>query len=182
MVLPAGRLRELLSAMGRADMIVVTRSVDAPSPALEAILLRHTKSPIFYSSTRLECVLKAPRLDVALPEPDWRKARFLAFCGIGNPAAFFGDLRQWGFQLAGERSFADHHAYTGAEADELEQTASKCGADALLCTEKDVWNLRNVQFHAVPVYCCRISFELPEKFWEALTKTVERAPRERKPQ
>jgi tetraacyldisaccharide 4'-kinase len=174
-VLPAGRLREPLSALGRADLIVITRSVQAPSPAIEAILRRHTNNPIFYASTRLESVLGIPRLDVPLREQEWRKARFLAFCGIGNRAAFFDDLRLWGFQVAGERSFADHHSYTEAEAAELEQAASDCGADALLCTEKDVWNLRNVRFRTFPVYCARISFELPTGFWEELARIVDRS-------
>lgn len=174
-VLPAGRLREPLSALGRADLIVITRSVQAPSPAIEAILRRHTTSQIFYASTRLESVLRIPRLDVPLREEESRKARFLAFCGIGNPPAFFDDLRAWGFQVAGERSFADHHSYTEAEAAELEQSASKCSADALLCTEKDVWNLRNVRFRTLPVYCARISFELPAAFWEELARTVEKS-------
>jgi tetraacyldisaccharide 4'-kinase len=175
MVLPAGRLREPVSALGRADLVVITRSVQASSPALEAVLRRHTNSPIFYASTHLENVLRVPRLDIPLPQQDWRKARFLAFCGIGNPAAFFNDLRQWGFQLVRERSFADHHAYTAEEAVELEKAASASSADALLCTEKDVWNLRNVQFRSLPVYCCRISFELPETFWAALSETVRRS-------
>ena len=45
MVLPAGRLREPLSALRRADIVVITRSVQAPSPAIEAIIRRHTSSP-----------------------------------------------------------------------------------------------------------------------------------------
>jgi tetraacyldisaccharide 4'-kinase len=174
MVLPAGRLREPLSALRRADIVVITRSVQAPSPAIEAIVRRNTSCPIFYATTRLDSVLRVPRLDVALPEQDWRKARFLAFCGIGNPAAFFEDLRNWGFQVVQQRNFLDHHVYTAREAAQLEQAASDCGADALLCTEKDIWNLRNVKFTALPVYCCRISFYLPEMFWSAVTETVGR--------
>jgi tetraacyldisaccharide 4'-kinase len=174
MVLPAGRLREPLSALRRADIVVITRSVQAPSPAIEAIIRRHTSSPIFYASTRLESVLRLPRLDAALPQQDWQKARFMAFCGIGNPSAFFEDLRNWGFQAAQRRSFGDHHKYTAREAMELELTASNCGADALLCTEKDVWNLRNVQFTALPVYCCRISVDVPEGFWSAVSDAVRR--------
>ena len=60
-------------------------------------------------------------------------------------------MRAWGLQAVKERSFADHHFYTPREAAELEQAAMSCGADALLCTEKDVWNLRNVQFAKLPV-------------------------------
>jgi tetraacyldisaccharide 4'-kinase len=174
MVLPAGRLREPLSALRRADIVVITRTVQASSPAIEAIVRRHTSSPIFYASTRLESLLRVPRLDVALPQQDWRTARFLVFCGIGNPAAFFDDLGKWGFQVVQQRSFADHHVYTARDAAELEQAASSCGADALLCTEKDVWNLRNVQITGLPVYCCRISFDLPESFWGAVKDAVGR--------
>jgi len=174
MVLPAGRLREPLSALRRADIVVITRSVQAPLPALEAMIRRHTSSPIFYASTGLESVLRVPRLDVALPQQEWQNARFLAFCGIGNPSAFFEDLRNWGFQVVQQRSFADHHVYTAREAVELEQAAANSGAVALLCTEKDVWNLRNVRFAGLPAFCCRISFELPESFWGAVTDTLRR--------
>lgn len=172
--LPSGRLREPVSALRRADLVVITRSLQTPAPAIEGIVRRHTKSPIFYATTQLVSVLRLPRLDVALPPEDSRRARFLAFCGIGNPSAFFGDLRAWGFQVVGERSFADHHVYSGQEISELEKAAADCGADALLCTEKDVWNLRHVQFSALPVYCCRISFQLPANFWETLMDVVHR--------
>lgn len=180
--LPAGRLREPLGALRRADILVVTRSVQESSAAIETVVRRYTAAPMFYASTRLKGVLRIPRLDVPLREEDWRKARFFAFCGIGNPAAFFGDLRQWGFQVAGERSFADHHSYSQAEAAELEQAASSCGADALLCTEKDVWNLRNVRFRALPVYAARISFELPAPFWGELDRAVKRSAPAGKPE
>jgi tetraacyldisaccharide 4'-kinase len=174
MVLPAGRLRESLPALRRADLVVVTRSVEVSLPALESIVHRHSTAPIFYAATRLESILRVPRLDVVLPAMDWSKARFLAFCGIGNPAAFFEDIRAWGFQVLEQRHFPDHHVYDAAEGAQLEQAASSCGADALLCTEKDVWNLRNVQFTRLPIYCCRISVDLPDSFWNALAGIVDR--------
>jgi tetraacyldisaccharide 4'-kinase len=136
---------------------------------------RYTKGSIFYATTRLENVLRVPQLAVSLPRNDWPRARILAFCGIGNSLAFFEDLRRWGFQLVGERSFADHHVYDAREMADLELAARNCGADALLCTEKDVWNLRHVQFAAMPVYCCRISLELPsEDFRAAIAEAVSR--------
>src|SRR5258708_22615274 len=71
MVLPAGRLREPLGALRRADIVVVTRSVQASSPAVESIIRRHTSSPIFHTTTRLESALRVPRLYVALPPQGW---------------------------------------------------------------------------------------------------------------
>ena len=174
LVLPAGRLREPLAALRRADVVVVTRSVEATSPAAESIVRRHTSAPIFYAAMKLECVLRVPRLDGVLPEREWIEGKFLAFCGIGNPPAFFEDLRTWGFNLVHQSSFADHHVYTVKEAAQIEQAAADSGADALQCTEKDVWNLRNVQLTKFPVYCCRISFDLPEGFWDAVTEAVRR--------
>jgi tetraacyldisaccharide 4'-kinase len=120
----------------------------------------------------LDNVLRVPRLDIALPPQDWRRARFMVFSAIGNPAAFLADLRKWEFQVVGERSYADHHVYTEHEIAELEQAATKCGGDALLCTEKDVWNLRHVPLTGIPVYCCRISLQLPEEFQAALEQLI----------
>jgi tetraacyldisaccharide 4'-kinase len=173
--LPAGRLREPISALRRADVVVITRSVQGSTPATEALVRRHTPSPVFYATTRLEAVRRVPQNGTAMPQEDWRRVRFLAFCAIGNPAAFFYDLRRWGFHTAGERSFPDHHVYTAPEAAELEHAAAACDAEALLCTEKDVWNLRHVQFLQFPVYCCRISLDLPVKeFRDAIDQAVSR--------
>jgi len=175
MTLPAGRLREPISALRRADIVVITRSVQAPAPAIEAMIRRHTTSPIFYAATKLENVLRVPQLAVALPLEDWPRVRFFAFCAVGNASAFFEDLRRWGFQVAGERSFPDHHVYDARETADLESAAAKCGADALLCTEKDVWNLRHALFTSIPAYCCRISVELPvEEFRGAISNAVSR--------
>ena len=174
MVLPAGRLREPVSALRRADVVVITRSVQAPSPAVEAVIRRHTNNPIFYATTQIESVLRVPQLAVELSLPDCKRARFMAFSAIGNSDAFLDDLRKWGFQVAGERKFADHHVYTEREITELESAAANCGADALLCTEKDVWNLRHVPLTGLPVYCCRISLQMPEEFWGAIEQTIER--------
>jgi tetraacyldisaccharide 4'-kinase len=176
MTLPSGRLREPVSALGRADIIVITRSLQAPATAIEGLVRRYTKSPIFYAHTKLLTVLRVPNLDVALPPQDWERVRFMAFCGIGNPASFFEDLRGWGLEVAGRRSFDDHHVYSAQEITSLEAEAAGCGAEALLCTEKDVWNLRHVRFAGMPAYCCRIAFQISDGFWEALSDVLLRAP------
>lgn len=63
--------------------------------------------------------------------------RFLAFCGIGNPAAWERQLNSLGSGYLGCRRFADHHAYSPADLSALRAEAMNLGADALVTTEKD---------------------------------------------
>ncbi len=170
-LLPAGRLREPKSALTRADMIVITRSSHAP--AVETIVQRHTDAPIFYAQTGLESISRAMGVLVT-PEPDWGAKKLFAFCGIGNPAAFFEDLHRWGLQIAGTKSFRDHHYYTQRDADELERRALASGAEALVCTEKDVFNLMHAQFQRLPVCHARISLKVADadEFMETLMSLV----------
>jgi tetraacyldisaccharide 4'-kinase len=170
--LPAGRLREPPSALARADVIVVTRSGHAP--AIESMVRRHTQAPMFYAQTDLEAVLRVPALAVEWPLADRSAPRVLAFCGIGNPGAFFGDLRHWGFAVAAKRHFPDHHRYSGRDLAELERAAGKAGAEAMVCTEKDVFNLRDAGAFKLPVYACRIRLAIShaDEFWKAVLSTV----------
>jgi tetraacyldisaccharide-1-P 4'-kinase len=155
-------------------VVVVTRTERAP--AVETLVRRFTVAPIFYAWTELQTVLRAPALAVEMPS-DCRDAKFFAFCGIGNHPAFFADLRRWGFSLAGEKSLPDHHRYSAADGAQLERAAALAGADALICTEKDVFNLRGAIPASLPVYACRIrlAFSDAEGFWSAVKAAAARS-------
>ena len=138
-LLPAGRLREGRSALARADVIVITRSDHAP--AVEALIRRDSEAPIFYAQTRLDSVCSfgsdAQPVEIA-PDP---AQKMFAFCGIGNPSAFLADLRAWGFSVSGHRYFPDHHRYSRLDVDRIQSAADAAGAQAVICTEKDIYNL-----------------------------------------
>lgn len=174
LLLPAGRLREAPSALSRADIIVITRAEH--SPAAESIIRRYSPAPVFYATTYLEGVrpLEASRADEATPA--WLGKKVFAFCGIGNPAAFFDDVRHWGMDLAGRMAFRDHFRYTQFDAEQIEQRAKACGAEALVCTEKDAWNLAGVRFATLPAYSCNVSLRATqeEEFWRVLNEILER--------
>jgi tetraacyldisaccharide-1-P 4'-kinase len=63
--------------------------------------------------------------------------RLFAFCGIGNPEAFFRQIETSGGKVVGTSRFADHHPYTADELSDLLAKASAAGADIALTTEKD---------------------------------------------
>ncbi len=171
-LLPSGRLREPKSAISRADIIVITRSHHAPG--LEAAIRRESRAPIFYASVRLDSVMPWRPENVEREIPHRREQKLFAFCGIGNPSAFLADLRDWGFQIVAHRFFSDHHRYTAEDIYVIETDASRAGADALICTEKDTFNMANAPFQSFDVSYCRISLQLDrgEEFWQAIIAAI----------
>lgn len=171
-VLPAGRLREPLSGLQRADIVVIHR-IGERAPAMEAVIRRHTAAPIFYSQTELQDLklwANCNAQDVAS-----NGGRFFAFCGIGNPSGFLGDLKRWGIEIAGCRSFRDHHRYTAQDLASLEMAARKAGADSLICTQKDIYDLPPDVEIGLPLCFCRIGmrFNDEEHLWECILKRIE---------
>jgi tetraacyldisaccharide 4'-kinase len=174
-LLPAGRQREPCSALARAHLIVLTRRELGDQPALESLENQvrrfNSLAKIFLSTTVLCGLRNADGSGIEPPQgfrgPERRPVA--AFCGIGNPNAFFADLRQWGFGIACEKSYRDHHVYSPRDLEFLQQLAVRCGARALVTTEKDALNLPRAG-EGVPIFACVIRSELSEAeaFEEAL--------------
>lgn len=176
-LLPAGLLREPKSALRRADIVVITRSDRAP--AVESLVKRHTKAPIFYATTDL---LGIYAFDESAAEPSALTAgqisarEWFAFSGIGNPKAFTDDLGRWGIRLCATSAFPDHHRYSERDTREIETDARDAGATALICTEKDLFNFRGVKFATLPVYFAKIALKISaaETFWTAVQSAITR--------
>lgn len=173
-LLPAGRLREPISALRRADIIVITRSEHAP--ATEAIIQRHTSATIFYARTELLSMETYSQPASAKTNQSTGNPKFFAFCGIGNPSAFFNDLTKWGIQIVGHATFRDHHLYTQGNLSELESRALAAGADALLCTEKDIEDLTPLRTNRLPISFCKIAlrFNDGEALWQTILDKLAR--------
>lgn len=162
-LLPHGRLREPLTQLARADVIIITRADladDIEGLRTEARRLSDGHAEILTS--RLQTI-QLRRLDASLARgvvennpgtnaaANHETTAFAAFCAVGNPQAFFAHLRGEGYALSYTRAFPDHHAYTQADADMLAREAVARGAQAFLTTAKDAVKLRSRGF-ALPCY------------------------------
>ncbi|HTS68971.1 MAG TPA: tetraacyldisaccharide 4'-kinase [Terriglobia bacterium] len=176
-LLPAGRQREPLTALQRAPMVVLTRTDSADPERLEELVRKfHPAAGIFRSHTKLVGCTDA-RSNTAVAVEEIRPQKVAAFCAIGNPRAFFGDLRRWGFNLVGEDAFPDHHGYTGNEIHELAARARRSGAAALLTTQKDAVKLSPDWTTPLPVLACAIELQIPaaEDFEKTLLSYLKQA-------
>jgi tetraacyldisaccharide 4'-kinase len=172
-LLPAGQLREPLSALSRANLLIFTRIENAPG-AREAIR-RLGKFPVFAAETRLRGFRLFGGDTAVFPADSFGSGPFFAFCGVGNPDAFFRDLESWHVPVTGSRSFRDHHRYSSEDIALLERAAAQANAKAFLTTEKDAQNLADLAFPSLRVYVAVIDLEvLPEaEFLAAIGRTMQ---------
>ncbi len=149
-LLPAGCLREPLSAMSRANLLVFTRTETVPGTS-EAIG-KLSQFPVFAAATRLLGFRRYGGGIQMQPAPEIGAGPFFAFCGIGNPGAFFRDLQAWGLPICGRSVFPDHHRYREPDVLKITQAGKNVAAKAFITTEKDAQNLSGLKFEQAPLY------------------------------
>lgn len=161
-LLPAGRQREPCTALARAHLVVLTRTeLRDPRAHHDRVRRLNPQASIFLSTTSLRGFVDV-RSGGPFPVQELRGQPLCAFCGIGNPSAFFADVRRWGFSAVAEVAFPDHHVYSAEDLRCLTQRARRAGAVALLTTEKDALNLPPAWDAEIPVAACVIQTELSE--------------------
>ena len=120
-LLPAGRLREQLSGLGRADVIVLRQEDKELETSLRAY-------------TRKECLFWRVQRTLSVETPS---KRAVAFCAIARPSEFFTALAKVGVEMVEQISFRDHHRYTSADMERLAKLGQRHGCDAFVVTGKD---------------------------------------------
>lgn len=108
-MLPAGRLREPLRGLNRADLIILSKITDnAKAAPLQARLERFGK-PLLRSKIRAGQLIKVDgTAGGAIESP----VNALAFAGIGAPEGFLHSLNEAGVTVKATRFFRDHEPYT----------------------------------------------------------------------
>jgi len=156
---PAGRLREPLNALERANLLVITRATPGREFAgLKAELRRwNPRAPILLCRTVPDIWVRAGSGEESAAGTPLAPS-VAAFCGLANPDSFWESLDLVGCPTVWRRKFPDHHRYTAAEVSNLEQAARDSGAEALVTTAKDVANLPALP--TLPLYWLRIGLEV----------------------
>ena len=119
-LLPAGRLREPLRSLSRADAVVLSSGAAAESFPLERKLVWRVRRGI--------------RPQNVPPRP-------IVFCGIARPQNFVLQLRAANIDPVAEAFYRDHHAYSEKDVRELLELKDRSEAGGFVTTEKDAVNL-----------------------------------------
>ena len=173
-LLPSGPLREPLTEMKRADIIVITkaRSHIAGSPGIEGDLIHEIReynreAPLFVSSHVPVGLKNTSGQDLPL-DLVFEKAVF-GFCGIGNPDSFKHTLAGIHAQVRGFMTFRDHHRYHQRDIRRIYDAADECSANWIVTTEKDIMRLKDFPLWDNLV-SLQIEFKIEESFYDKVLR------------
>jgi len=165
-LLPAGHRREPLSAIRRADMVVLSKMDPTAGPVrwMDS-LARYLPGPPVTSRIcpagfyRLSDQEEASVSEL-LEDP------VLAFSGIADHEGFLQTLQSLGVTIAEDIRFRDHHAYQRSDVLRLKEALRSSGAALLVTTEKDAVRieaepqLKDLLLDSAPVYAARVEVEI----------------------
>ena len=167
--LPAGFLREPVSAAGRADLAILTRCPDGERGAdcVPASIPVCRSSHALAGYTTLSGGETRSFAELA-------GRRIVAFCGIADPAAFFDGIEACGLPLVSTLAFPDHSGYGMREMEALGRLKQQSKADCLITTAKDAVKLLPFAGIIGDCFVARLELTLydPEPLIAALDKTV----------
>ena len=170
-MLPMGSLREPLTGLKRADIFVITNSLEANSTVTPGLVTElkgyNPAAPVFFSEHRLTGIrdIKGNR-----PETSSLKGkRVYAFCGLANPESFRQTVLSLDCDIRGFKSYRDHYKYSDEDMSYLEAQARALTCDLLITTEKDMVKLREMR---IPenLLCVEISFHADADFFDQIFK------------
>jgi tetraacyldisaccharide 4'-kinase len=184
-VLPMGRLREPLSGLKRADVIVLSKFQN-PGMALQMtddLGRRFPKAEI----TRMEMKPKAiiaffPSNEAPMEIAMLNGRDIVAFSGLGNNAHFRSTLEGMGAHVSSFLSFPDHHPYSEGDMEEImlafdhqREIKGNLTPSVILTTEKDYFRLIGLpwmNFHASrPIYYLEVEMS-PMEGWERVDQNI----------
>ena len=174
-LLPFGPLREPLSAICRADIIVLTKmdntvrsqsTIHGQSKVdslIEEIKVYNSRATIFFAEHRPSKFISSTG-DV-FPIEWIKEKKFFGFCGIGNPESFMQTLFTAGVELTGFKIYRDHYRYSVNDLETIKKRAEQSGANWIVTTEKDIMRIKEFSLPENLVSLA-IEFTVDKKFCE----------------
>lgn len=154
-LLPAGRLREPVSALNRADWVVITRlpvNVNAARLAYLEEAARDRANKAIITSCRFVPSRLNLLADQTICQPDRLSGvKVVAVSAIAKPKSFADQLSELKAQLVRQRTFPDHHWWRPQDIETLRRDIKDTGAELVVTTAKDAARLNPELIGGLPV-------------------------------
>ena len=175
---PRGSLREPLSALKRAGLVVVTNPPTTAVVSDIAHMLRRTGSAaaVISGAYHPTSLRRGDHGRADAPEA-LRGRKVLALAGLAAPRGLVTTAEGLGAEVAGLAEFPDHYWYTAGDLARVAALARETGAEAILTTEKDWVRLREMARGDLPFWVLSVRLDMGADraaLVQALTETLRR--------
>jgi tetraacyldisaccharide 4'-kinase len=148
MVIPSGPLRESLSALENAQVVIINGK---KSLEFEQKILQYNNNlNIFYSNYYPE------------NSNEFKKKKLLAVAGIANPKNFFDLLLQEGLEIEKKMIFPDHYQFKKSEIVNIVKYAEERNLQILM-TEKDHFKIKKFNYNEIKYLKIKLKIDNCEK-------------------
>ena len=154
-VLPAGPLREKLSSLKEADIILINGKKNIEFE--KKILKINNNLKIFYSSYKPVDIYQ------------FKDQKLLVITGIGNPENFLELLLDNGLDVQKKLIFPDHYVFTKTEIINIIDEAKKKNLQVLI-TEKDYYKIKHFKQDRVKYLKVSLTINNREEFLKTISK------------
>ncbi|MYA96257.1 MAG: tetraacyldisaccharide 4'-kinase [Nitrospinae bacterium] len=158
-VVPAGVLREPVSALKRADAVLLTG--ECAGRTREEIQAFIPDIPMFTGHLEPDTLLDSRGENTGSPD-ELKGARVVVVSGLGNPYGFEKMLESLDVEVMVHHEYPDHAHYALADGVRLVSSIQKTGADFILTTEKDAVKLSPLLSNA-PLRVLRVVMKIDDE-------------------
>ena len=155
--IPSGPLRENLSALKRADCIVINGKKNKDIE--NKVFSENKEIKIFYTNHEPQNI------------KEFKNKKIVAFAGIGNPENFFDLLKDNKLDIVETIKFPDHHKYSEKELENLLSKIKENNA-ILLTTEKDYFRISESFKKNIEYLKIKVEIENKSQFIEEIKKII----------
>ena len=139
-LIPFGNLREPLSQLRRADLIVLSKSNLGSFPSPSVNIDKRSKANIYKGSlSPTGFLLDKNGKNVSIQEVQDKVGVLVS--GVGNPSGFLKTVESLKLKISTHLSFRDHQIYTKKMIENIISKVKVSGSDFILTTEKDMFKL-----------------------------------------
>ena len=155
--IPSGPLREKLSALKRANCVIINGEKNIRIE--NKIFDKNKEIKIFYTKYRPQNI------------DEFKNKKVIAFAGIGNPINFFNLLKNNNINIVKEISYPDHYDYLDKELEDLINNAKE-NHTILVTTEKDYLRINDKYKKNISYLKIKIDIENKNEFIEQIKKVI----------
>ncbi len=172
-LLPAGIFREPLSALKRANILIINYSDDMVnfSEIKSKIQTKYSHLKVFGAYYKLKRIFDLNGKEI--PISALQNQKIAALAAIGYPQGFFNQIQKSGIRVIKTIAYPDHYEFTKNEFGIVEEGLENNGIRNCLITYKDKYHLPEMN-HKINFYIFEIEIKIDEesRFLEEIKQKI----------